>query len=150
MRVEFPEPIEAKRLLSRLSRQGALIVWIVAALSLVACGRQSPAPATQEPDPPSWFVGEMDRTTPAPPPEQVASLTVGDSAFEPATVVISGGEALRIKNTGTGVHTVILAGVDVAVVKPGESAVVPIDLAPGRHAFSLREDPSITGTLVVT
>ena len=27
---------------------------------------------------------------------------------------------------------------------------VPIDLEPGRYAFSVREDPSITGTLIVT
>lgn len=44
----------------------------------------------------------------------------------------------------------ILDGVDVAVVEPGESKVVPIDLEPGRYAFSLRDHPSITGTLVVT
>jgi hypothetical protein len=33
---------------------------------------------------------------------------------------------------------------------PGESKVVPIHLDPGRYPFSLREDPSISGTLVVT
>jgi hypothetical protein len=33
---------------------------------------------------------------------------------------------------------------------PGESKVVPIHLDPGRYPLSLREDPSISGTLVVT
>ena len=135
---------------SRRSRHGALTVSVVTVLALAACGRQSPAPATEQPDPPSWFVGEKDGTTPAPPPERVAPLGVGDSAFQPATLVISGGEAVRIKNTGTEVRNFVLAGVDVAVVEPGESKVVPIDLEPGRYAFSLRDHPSITGTLVVT
>jgi plastocyanin len=133
----------------------ALTVSFVAALAaLAACGRQAPAPATEQPDPPSWFVGEEDRTTPTPRPERVASLAVGDSAFEPAKLAISGGEAVRIKNTGTGVHSVILAGIDmaidVAIVEPGASKVVPIDLEPGGYSFSLRDDPSITGTLIVT
>lgn len=57
---------------------------------------------------------------------------------------------MRIRNAGTGVHSFILAGDDVARVEPGESKVVPVLLDPGRYAFSLRGDPSITGTLVVT
>jgi hypothetical protein len=51
------------------------------------------------------------------------------------------------------VHSVILAGIevaiDVAIVEPGASKVVPIGLGPGRYSFSLREDPSIIGTLIV-
>lgn len=137
-------------MLSRRSHHGVLTILVVMTLALAACGRQSPAPATQQPDPPSWFVGEEDRTTPAPSPQRAAPLAVGDSAFQPATLVVSGGEAVRIKNTGTQMHNLVLAGVDVAGVEPGESRVVPIDLEPGRYAFSLREDPSITGTLIVT
>jgi hypothetical protein len=131
-------------------RHAALTVLVAVALAPAACGRPTPAPATEQPDPPGWFVGQEDRTTPAPPPERVAPLAVGDSAFQPATLVVSGGEAVRIKNTGTEVRNFVLAGVDVAVVEPGESKVVPIDLEPGRYAFSLRDHPSITGTLVVT
>lgn len=138
------------RMFSGRPPSSALTVSVLMVIALGACGRGSPTQATQQPDPPSWFVGEEDKTTPAPPPERVAPLAVGDSSFRPATLVVSGGEAVRIKNTGTEMHNFILVGVDVAVVKPGESAVVPIDLAPGRYAFSLREDPSITGTLVVT
>ena len=154
MKTELPGLMEVKRLPSRPSRQVALTVSFVAALAVAACGRQASAPATEQPDPPSWFVGEEDGTTPAPRPERVASLTVGDSSFEPATLIISGGEAVRIKNTGTGVHSVILAGIDVAIevaiVEPGASKVVPIGLEPGRYGFSLGEDQSITGTLIVT
>jgi plastocyanin len=79
---------------------------------------------------------------------------VGDSAFEPATLVISGGEAVRIKNTGTGVHSVIMAGIVVAidVVMGGAGCVEGGADRP--RAWSvlilLREDPSIIGTLIVT
>jgi hypothetical protein len=78
MKTEFSGPMEGKGMLPPPSRRVALIVSVVAALALAACGRQPPA--TEQPDPPSWFVGEEDRTTPAPSPERVASLTVGDSA----------------------------------------------------------------------
>lgn len=132
----------------RGSRQVGLTVLVAVALALAACGRQSSA--TQAPDPPSWFVGEEDRTTLAPPPQRETSLAVGDSAFEPAMLVVEAGEAVRIENTGTGTHTFTVDGVDVAVVEPGESRVMPIDLEPGRYAFSSREDPSIAGTLLVT
>jgi hypothetical protein len=84
---------------SRRSPQGALTVLVAVALALAACGRQSPP--TQAPDPESWFVGEGDRTTPAPPVEREPSLAMGDSAFEPATLVVHAGEAVRIENTGT-------------------------------------------------
>jgi hypothetical protein len=134
---------------SRRSRHVALSL-VAVALALAACGRQTPAPATEQPDPPSWFVGQEDGTTPAPPPERLAPLAVGDSAFQPARLVVSGGEAVRIENTGTEGHDLVLAGVEVAVVEPGESKVVQIDLDPGRYAFSLRDHPSITGTLIVT
>jgi hypothetical protein len=130
------------------SRQVGLTVLLAIAFALAACGRQSPA--TQAPDPPSWFVGEEDRTTPDPPLEREPSLAVGDSAFAPATLVVEAGEAVRMENTGTGTVTFILDGAEVAVVEPGESRVVSIDLEPGRHAISSREDPSVTGTLVVT
>jgi Cupredoxin-like domain len=137
-------------IVSRRSRHGAVIVSVVAALALAACGRQTPAPATEQPDPAGWFVGEEDRTTPAPSPERDAILAVGDSAFEPPTLVVADGQAVRIENTGTGTRSLILAGVVVATVEPGGSEVAQIDLDPGRYPFSLREDPSITGTLVVT
>jgi len=135
-------------MLSRRSRHGALIVLVVLPLALAACGGQPPA--TEQPDPPSWSVGEGDRTTHEPSQEWEASLAVGDSAFRPATLVVNAGEAVRIENTGTGMRTFTLDGVDKAVVEPGGSKVVSIDLGPGRFAFSLQEDPSIAGTLVVT
>lgn len=136
-------------MLSRRSRQGAMTVVVAMVFALAACGRQSPA--TEDPNPPSWFVGEEDRTTPAPPPKgQETSLAMGDTAFEPATLVVTAGEGVRIENTGTETHSFTLDGVDVAVVEPGESRVVSIDLEPGRYAFSSREDPSMAGTLVVT
>jgi len=133
---------------SRRSRHGALIVLVATPLVLAACGGQSPA--TEQPDPPSWFVGEGDRSTHALTQEREASLVVGDSAFRPATLVVHAGEAVRIENTGTGIRTFALNGVDMGVVEPGGSKVVSINLEPGRYAFSLQEDPSIAGTLVVT
>jgi plastocyanin len=143
-----------ERMRSRRSRQGALILFVAMAVALAACGRQSPAPVTEEPYPPSWFVGEEDRTTPAPTPPALqareASLAVGDSAFQPATLVVKTGSAVRIENTGTRIQSFIVDGVDMATVEPGASKVVSIDLGPGRYAFSSGEDPSITGTLVVT
>ncbi|MGZ8597435.1 MAG: cupredoxin domain-containing protein [Actinomycetota bacterium] len=123
---------------------------VVAVLALAACSRQTSAPVTEQPDPPSMFVGEEDGTTPAPPRGQVASVSVGDSSFEPTTLVVSEGQVVRIENTGTMVRSLILAGVDVGSVGPGESEVVPIELVPGRYVVWLREDPSITGTVVVT
>lgn len=137
-------------MLSRRSRQGIPAVLVALALALAACGPQSPA--TEQPDPPSWFVGEEDGTTPAPapPPKREASLAVGDSAVQPATLVVKGGEGVRIENTGTRIHSFTLDGVDLAVVDPGESKEVSIDLEPGRYVFSSRDDPSITGTLLVT
>lgn len=138
-------------MLSRRSRQGAMTVLVALSLALAACGSQSPA--TEQPDPPSWFVGEEDGTTPAPAPppkREAASLAVGDSAFQPATLVVKGGEGVRIENTGTRIHSFTLDGVDLAVVDPGESKEVSIDLEPGRYVFSSRDDPSITGTLFVT
>jgi plastocyanin len=75
---------------------------------------------------------------------------VGDSAFEPARLVVHAGGAVRLENTGTRTQTFTLDGVEVAMVEPGESRVVSIDLQPGRYAFSSREDPSIAGMLVVT
>lgn len=133
---------------SRRSCHWALTVLVaMAALALAACGGQQPA--TEQPNPASWFVGEEDRTTPAPPQERVTSLAVGDSAFEPATLVVEAGEAVRVENTGAGTVTFALDGVDVAVVEPGESRVLSIHLQPGQHALSLREDPSVTGTLIV-
>jgi hypothetical protein len=97
MKTELTEAIEGKRLRSRPSRLGALIVSVVAALALAACGHQISAPATEQPDPPSWLVGEEDRTTPAPLPDQVVPLAVGDSRFRPATLLVEGGEAVRIE-----------------------------------------------------
>jgi Cupredoxin-like domain len=130
------------------SRQGAVTVLVAVTLALTACGRESPV--TQAPDPPAWFVGERDRTVPAPPLERPPSLVVGDSAFEPATIFVRPGEAARIENTGTSTLTLDLDGVVVAVVEPGASRLVSIDLRPGRYEISSREDPSIHGTLVVT
>jgi len=132
---------------SRRCRHGALIILVATPLVLAACGSQ--APATEQPDPPSWVVGEGDRTTHASPQEREASLAVGDSSFRPASLVVHVGDGVRIENTGTGIRTFTLDGVDMAVVEPGESKVVSINLEPGRYAFSLREDPSIAGTLVV-
>jgi len=134
-------------MLSRRSRQGAMTVLVALPLALAACGSQSPV--TEQPDPPSWFVGEGDRTTHGSALEREASLAVGDSAFRPARLVVHAGEGVRIENTGTGIRTFTLDGVDMAVVEPGGSKVVSINLEPGRYAFSLREDPSIAGTLVV-
>ena len=132
---------------SRRSRHGALVILVATPLVLAACGSQ--APATEQPDPPSWVVGEGDRTTHASPQEREASLAVGDSAFRPATLVVHAGEAVRIENTGTGIRTFDLNGVDMGAVEPGGSKVVSINLEPGRYAFSVQEDPSIAGTLVV-
>ena len=140
--------MEGEPMLSRRSRHGALIILAATPLVLAACGSQ--APATEQPDPPSWVVGEGDRTTHEPSEEREASLAVGDSAFRPATLVVTAGEAVRIENTGTGTRTFALDGVDMAVVEPGGSKVVSINLEPGRYPFSLQEDPSIAGTLVVT
>lgn len=61
-------PMKGEPMFPRRSRQGALTVLVALALPLAACGGQTPA--TQSPDPPSWFVGERDRTTPATPPER--------------------------------------------------------------------------------
>ena len=132
----------------RRSLLAVLVVSVVMVFALAACGRQSPA--TEQPDPPSWLVGEQDRTTHESSPEREASLAVGDSAFEPATLVVAAGQGVRVENTGKRSVTLTLDGVDVSVVEPGASKVVSIDLEPGRHEFSSREDPSVSGTLVVT
>lgn len=129
------------------SRYTVTTLLITVPLVLAACAGRSPA--TEQPDPPSWFVGEEDKTTPAPPPESEASLVVGDSALQPSTLVVQRGEAVRIQNTGTKIHTFTIDGVDMAVIVPGERTVVSIDLEPGRYAFSSRSGPTITGTLVV-
>ena len=132
----------------RGSRPGALTVLIVMALALAACGSQSPA--TQEPDPASWFVGQDDRTTPAPPQVSEASLALGDSVFQPATLVVKAGATLRIENMGTEIHVAVVDGIDLVVLQPGGSKVVPINLEPGRYTLSVRGDPATIGTLVVT
>jgi hypothetical protein len=130
------------------SRRGALIILVATPLVLAACGSQ--LQTTEQPDPPSWFAGELDRSTHEPPQEPEASVAVGDSAFRPATLIVRVGEPVRIENTGTGMRTFTLDGADMAVVEPGGSKVVPIDLKPGRYGFSSREDPSVAGTLIVT
>ena len=134
-------------MLSRRSRYTVTTLLVTVPLFLAACAGRSPA--TEQPDPPSWFVGEEDKTTPAPSPEGEVSLVVGDTAIQPSTLVVRRGEAVRIHNTGTKIHTFTLDGVDMAVMEPGDWTVVSIDLEPGRYAFSSRWDPTITGTLVV-
>jgi plastocyanin len=135
-------------MLSRGSRRWVWTILVPMSLALAACGSQPLA--TEQPDPPSWLVGQEDRTTHEPPQQREASVAVGDSAFEPATLVVAAGQGVRVENTGTRTVILTLDGVDVSVVEPGASKVVSIDLEPGRHEFSLREDPSVSGTLIVT
>lgn len=123
-------------------------VLVAMTLTLTACGGQPRA--TEEPDPASWFVGEEDRTTPAPPPEREVTLVVTDSAFIPSTVVVRRGQPLRIENTGAETHTFTVDDGDIDVLmEPGETDVESIDLNPGRYPFVSRDDASISGTLIV-
>ena len=135
-------------MLSRRSRLEVMTVLVALSLALAACGSQQPA--TEQPDPPNWLVGEGDRTTHGSALEREASVAVGDSAFLPAKLNVQVGGTVRVENTGMGIVTFTLDGVKVAVVEPGESKVVSIDLEPGRYPFSSREVPGVTGTLVVT
>lgn len=79
-------------------RHSAAVVLIAAPLVLGACARQTP---TEQPDPPSWFVGEEDKTTPAPPPTPGAHHV---RASEWSTLVVSGGLPERVENRATGNH----------------------------------------------
>lgn len=125
------------------------VVWsllVVVSLALAACGRTQ---ATEQPDPPSWFVGVEDRTTHGPGSPHEARLAVDDTEFVPATLVVHSGEALRIDNYAAKARSFTVSGMDLAVVAPGDWTVVTIRLEPGRYTFWSSAGPLITGTLVV-
>jgi hypothetical protein len=84
----------------RRLRHSAAVVVIAMPFVLGACARQAQAP-TEQPDPPSWFVGEEDKTTPAPPAMPEAHLV---PAFESSTLVAHGGLPQRVENRATGIH----------------------------------------------
>ena len=88
--------------------------------------------------------------------DAVVTLTMEDNVFEPACVVMLGGQTFRLRNRGANLHNFSIEETQVNIdVPPGETILTEAIgqvVAPGTYRFSCRyhEDVGMDGDVTVT